>query len=65
MNHLALTYQLRGFACMARIEGMKVENDVRFSQGLAPAYTEDDFFYEAEQLEQLSSLIANDGWQQQ
>lgn len=44
-------------ATVARIEGMKAENQYRMSCGNSPAYGEDAFFIEAGQLDSLAREI--------
>jgi hypothetical protein len=41
-------------AVQAEIEGMKVANTVRFKDGLAPAYTKEDFSNKSFELENLA-----------
>jgi hypothetical protein len=41
-------------AANARLEGMLAENSSRLTQNLALAYSSEDFFYEAQNLENLA-----------
>ena len=59
MNPPLVQYMLLGMAAQARIEGMKAENRKREKDGHAPAYSEIDFFNEAESLEVLAIQAIN------
>lgn len=59
MNPQLAQYMLLGMAALARIEGMKAENRKREMDGHAPAYSEIDFFNEAESLEVLAIQAIN------
>lgn len=54
MNDTTAALLMRAFACMARIEAMKAENEARVLRGESPAYGADSFFEEAANLEELS-----------
>ena len=47
-------------ACNARVEGMRAENKQREVLGESMAYTEQDFAYEAAELERLSYEVIQD-----
>lgn len=54
MNDSTACRMIRAFACLARIEAMKAENEARKIQGDSPAYNADHFFSEAAALDELS-----------
>lgn len=49
----SVTLFIRALASYARVEAMKAENASRADKGLAFAYSEADFFAEANYLEEL------------
>lgn len=57
MNNHVAGLLVSAFACNARIAGMQAANQERESRGEAPAYGEDAFGYEANELQNLSQAI--------
>lgn len=64
MNATAISCQIRAYAIMAMIEGMKVENEFSVSCGNGIRYGEDAFYYAQSELERLAQECSEWGWQQ-
>lgn len=57
IDPFSLSLMARVYACNARVEAMKAENDFRISCGSSPAYREDAFTGEAITIEQLAEAL--------
>lgn len=61
MVEKAISCQIRAFAIMVEVEGMKAFNKERSDGGLSLAYSPESFSYWAEELNKLSKEAIQDG----
>jgi hypothetical protein len=57
MNALTVEFLLRGLAVSAEVEAMKADNTARDRNGLALAFSGDDFFKKAKELDDLAARL--------
>lgn len=64
MNATAIACQIRAYAVIAMIEGMKAENEFSVSCGNGIRYGEEAFYNAQADLERLAQECLEWGWQQ-
>lgn len=64
MNSVAIACQIRAYAVMARVEGMKAENEFSVSVGNGIRYGEEAFYAAEQDLQRIAQECLEWGWQE-